>query len=533
MPIAVDDDDTSWLFDDKAFDDDTNAGAVNREVDSTKMQSGGYVKPRTVKIPGHGDVPVDPISAIERASRNYMKFAGDGPYEPVARYPEFDEGRAARIAHAYDEMKHDPRDPRVKRSYDAMIEETLGQYRALKDQGLDFKFIKSGEHDPYAASPALGYLDLRDKGMQRVFPTDSGFGSLADFDPASNPLLKRVGRIGDLPDATANDAFRVVHDAYGHFGPGNPFFRHKGEERAWVNHSRMYSPEALPAMTSETRGQNSWLNYGPFGETNRKASGAETTYADQKTGLMPDWTHLEGRGYAGGGGVHLSKRRVEFRENLSEDFGFPSKDASQLVRNYADRNGKEALSVGDKYGYSPVTKGDSAHVGFPRVMDDFVFDHERRNEPFFSVHSHPLQADEVNTRLYPSASDLRSTLHFAPLQHHMMIEGTTPDARMLVSPSGGRDPLSFSRTMMDNRPMMDGRASRLYREFNEANGLPRNDQAAMSLLLNDRMSSYGLPVTIDKNARTNTGLRYEDMLPEIKGYLERHNAMPFAHGGVA
>jgi hypothetical protein len=56
----------------------------------------------------------------------------------------------------------------------------------------------------------------------------------------------------------------------------------------------MYSPEALPAVTSETRGQNSWVNYGPFGETNRKASPLETIYADQKTGIMPNWTYIEG-----------------------------------------------------------------------------------------------------------------------------------------------------------------------------------------------------------------------------------------------
>ena len=52
----------------------------------------------------------------------------------------------------------------------------------------------------------------------------------------------------------------------------------------------MYSPEARGAMTSETRGQNSWVNSGPFGESNRSASGADTIFADQKAGLMPSWT---------------------------------------------------------------------------------------------------------------------------------------------------------------------------------------------------------------------------------------------------
>jgi hypothetical protein len=51
----------------------------------------------------------------------------------------------------------------------------------------------------------------------------------------------------------------------------------------------MYSPEAQKALTSETRGQNSWVNYGPKGEANR-ANPAATTYADQKAGILPEWT---------------------------------------------------------------------------------------------------------------------------------------------------------------------------------------------------------------------------------------------------
>jgi hypothetical protein len=171
-----------------------------------------------------------------------------------------------------------------------MIQETLDQYNALRNSGIDFRFLREGMEDPYAASPALGYRDMVENGRLFVFPTDFGFGTSASFDPSTNPLLARVGRIGDKPDAVANDAFRAVHDAFGHFGPGNPFFRHQGEERAFLEHSRMYSPEARGAMTSETRGQNSWLNFGPFGEQNRTALGADTVFADQKTGLMPSWT---------------------------------------------------------------------------------------------------------------------------------------------------------------------------------------------------------------------------------------------------
>ena len=57
----------------------------------------------------------------------------------------------------------------------------------------------------------------------------------------------------------------------------------------------MYSPEALPAMTTETRGQNSWVNFGPHAAQNKGASAADTVYAPQKTGILPDWVMQAGR----------------------------------------------------------------------------------------------------------------------------------------------------------------------------------------------------------------------------------------------
>jgi proteasome lid subunit RPN8/RPN11 len=246
-------------------------------------------KPKTFKLPSGEVHDAAPVAELEDIAAKFARRSGND--YPVDSFPKFDEARARRIAEAYDAMAHDPNSPEVRRAYEALIDETMDQYRALDDLGLNFHFMRPGEADPYAASPALGYLDLVDNGRLTVFPTEQGFGSINDI--SNNPLLRRVGRVGDLDNATANDAFRVVHDTLGHFGPGNPFFRHQGEERAWMLHGRAYSPDALPAATSETRGQNSWVNFGPYGERNRSASGADTTYADQKTGLMPEWTWIE------------------------------------------------------------------------------------------------------------------------------------------------------------------------------------------------------------------------------------------------
>lgn len=59
---------------------------------------------------------------------------------------------------------------------------------------------------------------------------------------------------------TANHMFRAVHDYYGHALHGNQFGP-KGEEIAWNVHQQMYSDAAKPAVTAETRGQNSQVNY--------------------------------------------------------------------------------------------------------------------------------------------------------------------------------------------------------------------------------------------------------------------------------
>lgn len=54
-----------------------------------------------------------------------------------------------------------------------------------------------------------------------------------------------------------------MHDAFGHGIRGNSFGA-LGEEVAWGSHAQMYSPLARIAMTSETRGQNSFVNYTPI-----------------------------------------------------------------------------------------------------------------------------------------------------------------------------------------------------------------------------------------------------------------------------
>lgn len=308
-------------------------------------------KPKTVKLPGGETMPAYPIKEFEDIASQFA--ARHGNKYPIDSFPLQDEDRARKIAQAYEDMKHDPSDPRVKRAYDAMISETMDQYRALKGTGVDFSFHKPGEADPYALSPSLGYKDLIENGRLKLFPTDNGYGTVGNqvTDVSENPLLKRVGRVGDMDNATVNDAFRVVHDALGHFGPGNPFFRGPGEERAWNAHARSYSPDALPAATSETRGQNSWANYGPRAAENKGASGANTVYADQKAGLLPEWMYNQGEEpkFREGGDVALKLAKRFLKNPVRESFPGIYKDPDVLVNEAKQRLVEDPGKEGPMY----------------------------------------------------------------------------------------------------------------------------------------------------------------------------------------
>lgn len=267
--------------------------------------------PTSVDIPGHGKVQVGPLQHVREAAAAYMQRAGL-PYKPPTDFVDVDKARAARVAQAYDAMKHEPGHPAVKAAYDQMIKEVNGQYQAALNAGLKVDFIHPDMEDPYAASPRLATEDVRHNNHMWVYPTSSGFGS-TDNDVSNNPLLAPTEHKISGQPAVANDLFRVVHDYFGHMKEGVGF-RANGEENAWRQHSAMFSPLARRAMTSETRGQNSWVNYGPHGDTNRTASSANTHFADQKSGLLPSWVHTEGsgqdddderKGYACGGSIPM------------------------------------------------------------------------------------------------------------------------------------------------------------------------------------------------------------------------------------
>ena len=241
-----------------------------------------------------------PDMRLVRVAEDYARSIGID-LRRQAYYAKVNPELAARIAEAYEDMPHNPQDPKVKEAFQNLIEQTTAQYRALEDAGYKFWFMDPENVGEYGSSPWNAMRDLRANQSMGVYPTVGGFGTNEEADISGNPMLAETGIMwpwgsldGTKVPVLANDLFRAVHDAFGH-GLEGAGFRADGEENAWQAHIRLFTGSAKGAITSETRGQNSWLNYGPFGEKNRNAKVEDTVFADQKTGLMPEWTWQEGR----------------------------------------------------------------------------------------------------------------------------------------------------------------------------------------------------------------------------------------------
>jgi hypothetical protein len=277
------------------------------------------------------------------------------PYAPQAAYVEVDEDRAKRLAQAYEDMPHAPQDPAVKAAYKDLIKQTRAQYDALMDAGYEFTFF-DGNTDPYGGNPWNAMRDLRQNKKMAVYGTYDGFGTEGITDNAveDNPMLEDTGlrwkdQNGAEQIVTANDLFRAVHDAFGH-GIEGAGFRARGEENAWQAHARLFTGPALGAITSETRGQNSWLNYGPYGEKNKTAKVEDTVFAEQKTGLMPEWTWNEGiadsegvvlgelqPGAATFKGTHYGNAKVETLNGDKYGTGIKGAERRRLEDSWDDR----------------------------------------------------------------------------------------------------------------------------------------------------------------------------------------------------
>jgi len=221
-----------------------------------------------------------------------------------------DKTTAVQIASAYESMNDNyTTSKETRKCYDALVKETLMQYRYFLAAGYT---ITINNTEAYGSSAEM-IADLRENKTIKIFSTESGFGSdgITSEMRSKNPLLSPT----EFKDTTGqlllvNDIFRAVHDFFGHAELGNGFGA-IGEENAWRCHATMFTATALRALTTETKGQNCWVNFSGVNDTKEikelrtqaralrtagKTAEAQVLvdkiyslfkFADQKNGLLP------------------------------------------------------------------------------------------------------------------------------------------------------------------------------------------------------------------------------------------------------
>jgi hypothetical protein len=135
-------------------------------------------------------------------------------------------------------------DDLMEKAYRQMAKETDEQFRRLP---FNFSYHRAGEGNYNGAKDMAS--DVHGNKHLYVYQGGDKHDFLHNVDPQSG--------------LNENEKFRAVHDLLGHAIYGNEFGP-KGEEMAWAVHQQMYSPLARMAMTAETRGQNSVVNYSPL-----------------------------------------------------------------------------------------------------------------------------------------------------------------------------------------------------------------------------------------------------------------------------
>lgn len=138
-------------------------------------------------------------------------------------------------AQTYDQLK--------EAAYRQLGKETQAQFASLPVRTR--YHYGAGEY----ATPSAMLKDVLGEGNLNVYRGGDPHEFLSDVDPDTSLSL--------------NEMFRAVHDYYGH-GTAGTTFRPGGEEAAYASHSQMMSPLAQMALLSETRGQNSLVNYSPL-----------------------------------------------------------------------------------------------------------------------------------------------------------------------------------------------------------------------------------------------------------------------------
>jgi len=238
-------------------------------ADSLALLEARLGQPTVTKVTGtlvekserHGaGAPVRELQALRQ------KYSRDHGIPRRKKLPHFSDADDIASAKAYEELPHDPENPRLKKSYKAFHHHITQQYNMLIEAGYELEPWTGETEQPYADSKEM-LADVRDKKHLYYYRTEASNETDVP-QPDDHPMAPKVTvktRDGGTQEIIVNDAFRAVHDALAH-GDGQSFGP-IGERNAWWAHRECLPREAHAALWNETRGQATWTNSGPHMRT--------------------------------------------------------------------------------------------------------------------------------------------------------------------------------------------------------------------------------------------------------------------------
>jgi hypothetical protein len=188
-------------------------------------------------------LPKNPPSSLQKQApigRIFLEATKETPQYKAATLKSYDRV----MPDVLQKAKVKSYDDLLEKSYLQLAKEVKSQFDSLP---IAMSYYRGGEGN-YKSSKAM-FEDIDKRGHMFVYQGGEPHDFLGSTDPDTG--------------LSYNEMFRAVHDYFGHAVHRNQFGP-MGEETAWAAHSQMFSPLARIAMSSETRGQNSLVNYSPL-----------------------------------------------------------------------------------------------------------------------------------------------------------------------------------------------------------------------------------------------------------------------------
>ncbi len=222
---------------------ETNSLAALRGMAQDRTRSPAILAADQSSMAARG-VPYDETAAMPVSSLQRQAGIGRAYQAAVEGSPEY----KSALFERYGEMMPQVVEQARAQNLDQLTE---AAYRQLGDEvtqqfdRLPLEFRYHGGEGEYGSSTDM-LKDALGRGRLNVFSGGEPHEFLSRVDPATG--------------LSQNEQFRAVHDYMGHVVPGSRFGP-SGEEIAYAAHAQQLSPLAL---LSETRGQNSFVNYSPI-----------------------------------------------------------------------------------------------------------------------------------------------------------------------------------------------------------------------------------------------------------------------------